>query len=67
MAPGDLVPREAIAANPCLTLQMPDEGGHVGFVEGTPRHHHLWAEDAAAQFLAEWLEAGGRRAVTGDQ
>ncbi len=52
MAPGDLVPREAIAANPCLTLLMPEEGGHVGFVEGTPGHHHLWAEDAAAEFVA---------------
>lgn len=56
MAPGDLVPREAIAANPCLTLLMPEEGGHVGFVEGTPGHRHLWAEDAAAEFVAGELQ-----------
>lgn len=43
-------PHEAVANNPCLSLEVPRWGGHVGFVSG-PRGGHYWSEKRAMAFL----------------
>jgi predicted alpha/beta-fold hydrolase len=43
-------PREAAGANPCLNLETPKHGGHLGFVSfGDERF--FWSEQRAAAFL----------------
>ncbi|MCA9917325.1 MAG: hypothetical protein KC445_05200 [Anaerolineales bacterium] len=51
----DDVPYETIAANPCLTAGITEQGGHLGFVEGEPGNFNCWAEQEAARFLAAHL------------
>lgn len=41
-----------VAENPCLEAVVTDEGGHVGFIEGSPWSPSFWAEETAAEFLA---------------
>lgn len=53
--PAAALPHEAIAANPCLSTAFTPNGGHVGFVRGTPWSPRFWAEERAARFLAEHL------------
>ena len=50
-------PREAAAANPCVTLLTPRYGGHVGFagVERGRWAGEFWSERVAADFLARAL------------
>ena len=45
------VPREALEANGAVTAVLTDLGGHVGFLEGSPRSPRLWGEEQAARFL----------------
>lgn len=42
-------PVEAAEANPRLSLEMPDHGGHQGFLRG-PWHRWNWCEERAVQF-----------------
>lgn len=58
--PPHALPEAAMAANPCVTPVVVDQGGHVGFVEGPPWAPRFWAEEESARFLAERLGAGDR-------
>lgn len=49
------LPLDVIGKNPHLVGGITDRGGHVGFVEGTPRAPRFWAEEEAARFLAAFL------------
>lgn len=53
--PPDFIPTKEAGANPMLHLAVQPEGGHVGFLEGTPRSPSFWAEEEGARFLAEAL------------
>lgn len=53
--PAHAVPTAAIGANPSLDGRIVAQGGHVGFVEGTPWAPRFWAERAAAAFVADRL------------
>ena len=53
--PPSAIPRAAIAANPWLTAAITKDGGHVGFIGGTPLRPTFWAETEAARFLAQQL------------
>jgi hypothetical protein len=46
------VPREAIARNPRVQLELVPRGGHVGFVAGSPLSPRFWAEERALDHLA---------------
>src|SRR5712692_9348795 len=52
--PASCLPREAAAANPCVTLETHPRGGHLGFVAG-PYVPWFWAEWRVAECLAEHL------------
>jgi uncharacterized protein len=52
--PAACLPREAAASNPCVTLEAPSRGGHLGFVAG-PFLPWFWAERRAGEFLAAHL------------
>jgi predicted alpha/beta-fold hydrolase len=54
--PADAIPEEAVGENTAIEFILTDKGGHVGFVEGTPLRPRFWAERAAADFIAEWLQ-----------
>jgi len=56
--PPSCLPREAARANPLVTLEVHEGGGHLGFVEGTPLRPRFYLERRAPQFLADVLEAG---------
>ena len=52
-----LVDVERVArGNPCLTLEFPAHGGHVGFVGGPPWHPAYYAEERTESFLSTHLE-----------
>lgn len=53
--PVEAVPRREVARNPSLQLVLHARGGHVGFLEGTPRRPRFWGEEEAARFLAARL------------
>lgn len=53
--PPDYIPTRQVEASPVLHLALQPEGGHVGFLEGTPRSPSFWAEEEAARFLATVL------------
>ncbi len=55
--PAAVIPEAALRANPAFAPVITDRGGHVGFVEGAPWAPRFWAEEHAARFLAEGLEA----------
>jgi uncharacterized protein len=55
--PATAVPREAPRSNPWLVDAIVEEGGHVGFVAGTPWRPSFWAEREAAAFLATHLHS----------
>lgn len=50
--PAAVIPRADMAANPLVTASIQKEGGHVGFIRGTPLTPEFWAEEGAARFLA---------------
>ena len=50
MGPG-CYPVEQSRANPHLTLEMPDSGGHLGFIT-FPREGTWWSEERTVKFLA---------------
>lgn len=43
-------PRKEAAANPCLYLELPESGGHLGFMI---RSTEYWSESRAVEFLRE--------------
>jgi predicted alpha/beta-fold hydrolase len=53
--PSAAIPRAAAAANPHVTLDVFDGGGHVAFVHGPPWAPVRFAERRVATFLAEQL------------
>ena len=53
--PASVIPRGAIASNPLITASIQKEGGHVGFIYGTPAKPRFWAEETGAAFLASVL------------
>ena len=57
--PPDRVPVHAADANPWIVPAFADTGGHVGFVEGTPRRPRFWAEEEAARFVGRMLGTSG--------
>lgn len=55
--PPGTVPVAALDENPSFTTLLTERGGHVGFLEGSPRRPILWGEETAASFLAEAIRA----------
>ncbi|MGQ0562902.1 MAG: YheT family hydrolase [Gemmatimonadota bacterium] len=53
--PASSIPRAAIAQNQHVTASIQRQGGHVGFIYGTPATPRFWAEENAARFLSEHL------------
>jgi predicted alpha/beta-fold hydrolase len=49
--------------SPCVTLDYPAAGGHVGFVAGNPPGHARWLARRVAHFLGAPLEATCERAA----
>jgi predicted alpha/beta-fold hydrolase len=59
------IPYDDIQANPYLYTVFVPQGGHVGFIGGSPRRPRFWAEGEAARFLA--AQAGPEPALQGDE
>lgn len=53
--PASAIPREQAAANPRVRLLLEANGGHVGFVEGSPIRPRFWGEETCAGFLSTVL------------
>ena len=52
--PASELPMDVVAANPFLTAEFPDDGGHMGFLTGRwPAAPVAWAEVRAMTFLDE--------------
>lgn len=49
--PPESIPRREIAGNPRLEFLLHDRGGHVGFLEGSPRAPRFWGDEMCAFFL----------------
>jgi hypothetical protein len=52
IVPAGSIPVEAARANPSITLETTEAGGHVAFVAGWPFWPSFWAEKRAVEFLA---------------
>jgi predicted alpha/beta-fold hydrolase len=52
IVPAATIPVEAARANPLVTLETTEAGGHVAFVAGSPFWPSFWAEKRAVEFLA---------------
>ena len=58
--PLDKVPKKEIYSNPNLQLLLTDQGGHVGFIEGShPNNFVFWAEEQVSKFLRHCSEFNG--------
>jgi uncharacterized protein len=55
--PAECIPYSNIAGNPKIKPIITPNGGHVGFIHGTPIKPQFWAERTAAAFLASELLA----------
>ncbi len=55
--PPSAVPRAALGNNPCVEAVTTRQGGHVGFIGGSPWAPTFWCERQAARFLAHALGA----------
>jgi predicted alpha/beta-fold hydrolase len=53
--PAGALPTEAARRNPRIELEVLREGGHVGFVTGSPLRPRYYAEERALSFLAASL------------
>lgn len=49
---GSTFPAECAAQSPYLCPLLVPEGGHVGFVHGSPLHPRFWAEEQALRFFS---------------
>jgi len=65
IAPPDASSIAAARANPAIALELTAEGGHVGFVGGSPLRRSFWSERRAVEFLSMALGAGGEPARAG--
>jgi predicted alpha/beta-fold hydrolase len=52
MVPEPSHPVAAARANPAVTLTVTRQGGHTGFVDGSPLRPGFWGERTAADYLA---------------
>jgi hypothetical protein len=52
IVPAESIPVAAARANPHVTLETTEAGGHVAFVAGAPFWPSFWAERRAVEFLA---------------
>ena len=52
-------PREAVLRNPHLILEIPSQGGHVGFIGGGEFPGEYWSEYRALKFLDGLKESWG--------
>ncbi|MBI3269018.1 MAG: alpha/beta fold hydrolase [Planctomycetes bacterium] len=59
IVPTAALPRDLVAANPCLRLHLTRLGGHVGFVEGSLLNPLYAAERIALEFLRPHLAGDG--------
>jgi predicted alpha/beta-fold hydrolase len=48
------------AANPAITVEFSEKGGHVGFVSGSPFRPHYYGEWRAAEFIEAQCKARPR-------
>ena len=55
--PPAALPVEAAKANPLVRLELSEQGGHVGFVDGPPWRLRGWAEARAGGFFDETLQS----------
>jgi hypothetical protein len=55
--PGSTLPTGVMKENPLVMPLISREGGHVGFLGGTPWDPTRWAEDRAMEFLAAHVPA----------
>lgn len=53
--PPDSIPSNQASRNPSISLVLQPNGGHVGFLEGTPRRPSFWGDKEAVRFLSEVL------------
>lgn len=53
--PAAAIPEATIHANSWIESRLTERGGHVGFVAGPPWAPRFWAEETAAEFLAQRL------------
>lgn len=54
--PGKYLPREEVAANPFLTAEFPQHGGHVGFLNGAwLGRPGSWTEERSIRFFKEHI------------
>lgn len=56
--PAASIPRAQADRNDRVRLVVERRGGHVGFLEGSPRAPRFWGEESCASFLAEMLDGG---------
>jgi uncharacterized protein len=54
--PVEAFPARQVEANPLITASVQREGGHVGFIYGSPLAPRFWAEENAAQYLGSKLK-----------
>lgn len=50
--PSSAIPRTDAGHNRHVTLLLKSRGGHVGFLDGSPRAPRFWADETCASFLA---------------
>jgi len=53
--PRTAIPERSMEGNPDLTCVITEKGGHVGFLEGTPRRPAFWGDETGADYLARRL------------
>ncbi|MGM0643686.1 MAG: YheT family hydrolase [Thermodesulfobacteriota bacterium] len=53
--PGECYPDREASENPNITLEVPESGGHVGFIEFN-RENRYWSEKRAVSFLNSCME-----------
>lgn len=58
--PPSAIPVSAMLENPFVFSSIQEQGGHVGFIYGTPTTPRFWAEENAARFLAGILKPGAQ-------
>jgi predicted alpha/beta-fold hydrolase len=62
LVPAACIPHQAIRTNPALTLWLTRQGGHLGFLGGSPGRPVYAAEDAALAFLSASFRSPGAKA-----
>ncbi len=64
LVPARVLPMSSVAQNPFLIADVPDAGGHVGFVSGpSPSRPVFWAEEKALAFCGSHVAGRERPSV----